>query len=188
MRLTEEEKQKVEDNIKLVYSFYHCFIANKKDVQPFSEDEIKSELFLALCKAIKSFDNNRKIKFSTYVYASFHNTFVEYNNKCIKHNQKFLCVGDIEKHIDLYSVSPEIVNWNEIECVFNKKQANLTIKEKKILRRHYKKNLPFTIICREFTLSRERVRQIAKEAIGKIGRYIKKTNYEIKDFYNINYR
>jgi len=91
IKLTEEEKKKVEDNIGLVYHYYNYYLESTQDSQVFSKDEIISELFLALCRAVKGFDPNRNIKFSTYAFASFRNTYISYNDKYIKHNQKFIC-------------------------------------------------------------------------------------------------
>lgn len=63
--LTEEQKKFVEDNICLLYHYLH---KHKLDIE-----EWFGILACKMCECVISFDNSRKIKFSTYLYFCFDN-------------------------------------------------------------------------------------------------------------------
>jgi RNA polymerase sigma factor (sigma-70 family) len=211
VRMTEEQKQKVEDNIRLVHSYYNKYLRHKNNSATFDEEGMKSELFLALCKAVQGFDPDKNVKFSTYAYRGFFFAYTVYVNDCIKNNRRFFAAfAEEEKkslHKDFASyhdcviglaevnyVPSKKIDWKEIEYICKGKQAGLTIIEKKILRKYCKEDLSFKEIGKELRksrgkgcFSRERIRQIHNKALEKIKKYLEKTDYKIRDFYDYDY-
>jgi len=187
MKLTEEEKQKVEDNIGLVYSFYYKFLKSKEENFLFDKEGMQSELLLTLCQAIKGFNPNRNIKFSTYAYRSFHNAHLRYMEKYIKNKQKFIQCDSINSLAENNYSYKKIVDWKGIKCICEKGRTNLTKKERIILKKYYKRGLTLREIGKELGLSAEGVRLILNKIIKKLKKYIKETKCEIEDFQNIDY-
>lgn len=77
--MTNEEKELVENNIKLAYklaSIYH------KKLNGFIElEELQSIAFLGLSKAAKTFDKSKHVEFSTYAYRVMQNEIIYTTSK-----------------------------------------------------------------------------------------------------------
>lgn len=88
---TEEEANQVAlENEKLVY-----YVANRFRSTGISIDELSSVGFLGYAKAIKTFDKNRKVKFSTYAINVIKNEICYFLRKENKHRNKNVSLNTI---------------------------------------------------------------------------------------------
>jgi len=139
----------------------------------FDKDEIKSDCFLALLEAIRTFDVERG-KFSTWGYANIQlaiKKFITLQGK----NKEVPCGNE---HFDnIEAPVTDISGIDAIREIVDDNLADLTPNELKVIRmRYFSKSKPnYTIIGTALGFSREWSRQIEKEGLLKLRKVLEKT-------------
>jgi len=185
MKLTEEEKKIISENLPLIYFFYKKFISIKKP--PIFTEEEKEDFFsyasYCLCKITPNYDPNYKI--STYWKNAFKWCLLNYVNNRKKETKKRLLIRDgfISEKKRLLSInsSKRTIDTEFVESLFM--EADLSTRARKILRLRFFRGKTLRDIGKIFGYSHEKVRKISNESIEKIKLISKENDYELKDFY-----
>lgn len=157
----------VEQNLGLAYSTIGRFHTNNPDW-----DELRSEAFYALVRAVEGFNPWRGFRFSTYACNAIIRALIQEARRAGRRRSRFT-LGH-----DAWQEEPEPTDsWSEL-YVDRLNQAlelnlgDLTDRESKVLTRRFAINggeaLTLGQVGRTLGLSKERVRQIQNRALGKI--------------------
>lgn len=76
-------------------------------------DDYVSEMFIVLCKCFNTFNENKNIKFTTYLYTSMRHKYVELEKKRINHEMNINNDDEFE-NINLHDESDEFIDIDEI--------------------------------------------------------------------------
>ena len=144
--LTEEEKEKLaEENLPLIY-----FIASQLSSSVSDKEELISSGFIGFTKALKTYDDSRRTKFSTYAYVCIKNEMLIHLRKEAKHNkcQSFeriiaedgkgsvLKLGEILCDESSKTIEEEIIATEKKELLLQLLQR-LTLTERAIIEARY---------------------------------------------------
>lgn len=77
-------------------------------------DDYVSEMFIVLCKCFNTFNENKKIKFITYLYASMRHKYVELEKKRINHEFNTCDFENDENDEIVYCDSDSHIDIDEI--------------------------------------------------------------------------
>ena len=79
-KLTDEQKKLVNDNLNLVHFVIHK-LCPFCDPGTYEYEDISAQGYLDLCKAAKTYDNNKNVKFVTYAYTCIKFGILNYFNR-----------------------------------------------------------------------------------------------------------
>jgi RNA polymerase sigma factor (sigma-70 family) len=139
-------------------------------------EDLYQEGKLALFKAIRGFNPERYIEFSTYAIAAIKNNVLTLISKHKKENRFSLDVpvGDESRLVDFIPqrISEESIDTESLKQDIRNILSILTHREREIILKHYglfgNKKQTFEEIGKNMNLTRERIRQIEKKAIKRL--------------------
>lgn len=79
-KLTDEQKKLVSDNLGLVHFVIHK-LCPFCDLDTYEYEDISAQGYLDLCKAAKTYDKNKNVKFVTYAYTCIKFGILNYFNR-----------------------------------------------------------------------------------------------------------
>ncbi len=157
----------VQRNLGLACSAVSCFQASSAD-----RDDLRSEAFLALVRAVDGFDPWRGFRFSTYAWKVITRALILETTRSVRHRRLFrVCY-------DTFQERPERVDrWSELwldrlQHVLERNLAGLTDRECAVIAWRFAvnggDNQTLSQVGSALGLSKERVRQIQDRGLSKI--------------------
>ena len=184
-KLTEEQKEILENNIGLLRKY--CKNQLLKGVIPEGyEPEFIGELEERFCSIIKTFDESREVKLSTYAYIGFGFATKEFFRKLQKVRETSLIpkiYGEIEnsRWNSVSGFGEEHLNLEKLADLID--ETELTKREIICIQSYYYDGLFLREVGEIYNLTAERIRQIIKEALDKIRLRALKQEYTEEEFY-----
>jgi RNA polymerase sigma factor (sigma-70 family) len=178
-KLTETQKQLITDNYRLLYSFIRKIMGEQK-IPRHLEDEFISDTFFKFCISALTYDKDHGCKFSTYAYGGF--------NLGLK---RLLCHKRINFEKLYYSQKIEEYNLaseKEVEVASEDlssfiDKVNISIKDKRILKDYYYKELTLKEVGLKYNVSHEAIRLNIKKTLKKIKSEANRKKIIMEDFY-----
>lgn len=148
------------DNVSIIIS-----IASRYQTKGLEIDDLIQEGYIALYRAIETFDPTKKAKFTTYAYNVIQRHII---NVVVKHN------GKNWKNVpeELVPIVPDtkaetrLIMLDQIISLF--KSAGLTKREQKVIELRYWQDLHFDEIGKEIGSSKTNTRYIFNKALKKM--------------------
>jgi RNA polymerase sigma factor (sigma-70 family) len=162
----------VEKNMGLAYSVVHRVGSRKVN-----EDDLLSDALLGLTRAVDQFNPWKGYRFSTYACTVIARDMMRRCKRETSHRRMFPVQHEevYERPTDRIDVGTELY-VERLQEVLHKNQGELTDLESRILARRFPADsdsrLTFLEIGHLVGLSKERVRQIQKVALGKLRRVL----------------
>ena len=158
----------VERNLGLVYSIFKRFVARYLD-----EDDLLSEAMYALTRAVDRFDPNKGYRFSTYACNVIWRSLNRLGKRTGRYRLLFPVQNDVSlEQPDKLPDSQTELYVERLNHILDQNLGHLTDLESKILKERFLINGRSGLTLRQIGdvlgLSKERVRQIQKNALGKL--------------------
>lgn len=157
----------VERNVGLVYSTLTRFRPNSGEWE-----DLRSEAFLALVRAMEGFDPWRGFRFSTYACSAILRALIHASRKAQKYRLQFPLELDVGREIPEQEEAESDLYVERLRQALDRNLGELTEREAKVLARRFpldgKLRLTLQEIGVALGLSKERVRQIQKSALNKL--------------------
>ena len=157
----------VDQNVGLVYATLTRFHPRQADW-----DDLRSEAFLALVRAVEGFNPWRGFRFSTYACSAIMRSLVHASKKVNRHRLHFPMELDIEREVDAPEDPRAELYLDRLRQALDGNLGELTERESKVLAKRFPMDgasrLTLEEIGDDFGLSKERVRQIQRTALTKL--------------------
>lgn len=191
--LSDERRKIAEDNVHFVWYYYGKYIRPRYAHLKENElEEISAQMLFFFCQAVENWDPKRG-KLTTIAALYFKSGInAMFGSKSVflkKHSlSPFLPCEDFDD--EGYALGSELawepeekfqVNWDSVCNLFQ--DAELTEQEIAIVNMKYHEGYNNLQIGEMIGVTKERARQLSKEAIVKIKRVILLNNYKTRDFY-----
>lgn len=179
LSLTNEQLAIFEENIGLIYKYVKMRIPNKLMSNRNKIDEIISELRLALCKAVKGFDTSKGYRFTTYAFASFRNAHHDYVRKLVRLEKKYPVINVDDEIIVENKELINRIDWLRVTQVL--KQLDISERDRNITIHYLTNEFSLTATGIKYNLSKERIRQICNEVMGKFKVFMLSNGFLLED-------
>ncbi len=158
----------VEQNLPLVYSMIGRF--NTRDLD---HDDVQSEAMFGLAQAVERFDPWRGFRFSTYACHAIHRAMIRSSRATSSYRRLFPVQHDVSFERPADSPGTDGLFVERLQKVLDGNLGQLTDLESKILFKRFpterdRRRLTLQEVGRFVGLSKERVRQIQNQALGKL--------------------
>lgn len=166
-----------DDNVNLVFYIYNSKFNNSKYIK----EDLIQEGMVGLLKAINGFDENRKIKFTTYAYKIIYNTMLNYIiRKEQKHNLHCVPIDNIENDLtdDFIEKNELILDLDIIEKFINSNYCDDKF-TKNVATLYFFKNVNQYEIAKIFLCSQTKICRTIKKLRNDINYFIGGTNESI---------
>ena len=184
-KLTKEQQKIIEDNIGLLYAYYKNQLITEQTAILYYRNKVLSDLQYRLCLCVIGFDVNKNVKFSTYVYRSFHNSIINHLKKIIKWRQTLSYPDNIFED-DYFSFDIPInkepslkFDWNFLEELI--KKEDFIEEDRQIFELHYGRGISYSGLAKLYPMGRESIRKRVVKIFNHIQAIILSRGYELDD-------
>ena len=157
----------VDQNLGLVYATLTRFHPRQADW-----DDLRSEAFLALVRAVEGFNPWRGFRFSTYACSAIMRSLVHASKKVSRQRLHFPMELDVEREVAGRDDARAELYLDRLRQALDANLGELTERESKVLAKRFPMDgasrLTLEEIGDDFGLSKERVRQIQRMALTKL--------------------
>lgn len=174
MRLDDGHKKIIEKNINLVKKFHQDKI-NSGEILKEESDDFLSFLLYRFCYSVKSFDEKKGFKLSTYAYGNFNRCLNEFKQK----RKKYINIVSLSKKMNNIEKEKKL-DFSLIEYIIG--TSKLSVKEKEILSLYYYQELSLEKIGEKYLCHKEKIRRIKDKAVKKLRKEIEKKGIRVEDF------
>lgn len=158
LSLNDEQLEIFEANEKLAYKVAHRVMSEISKNSIYTFDDILQMALVTLCLAIKGYDPNRNIKFSTYAYVSMYKTLIRDMIRENKKTSAVICYIE-EVHEDFFD--KDLFNDNfEFQNIIEKELSKVSASQKRSIEMFLLrtlKNMSGAEIAKKYNVSEKEV-------------------------------
>lgn len=186
--MTKEQRELVENNINLLWSFMNKFHLDKST----STEDWFGRLSVALCEAAIGFDKTKGYQFSTYAYRYMLTQLRSGNRKTINKEKNEISIDTLKLHnggevvvddtkimydTSKYGNGEEETENKEFLCNFNSILATLKTEQQGIIYERIILDKNIVDVAKKYNISKQRVSQLCKTFCKRYARKYKIVNH-----------